>query len=374
MIRILKKHYIAIIPAIILGILMVLPFFYFRAKLADNFKGILPEIVNDENFYYARIKDVVDGHPFLSNAYLYEHKSGLPQQVFLAEYLLAQPIKLFNLNINTAHLIYNFLFPVIAFILIYLALYLISKSRFWAIIFSLFLFFGLYLIDFIRPVSPQFNFIFWLTQFIFLWLLISERKNKWFWLSVINFGGLFYIYPYYWTFYLIFFAVFIALNFINSKYFHNWNYGSKIFFMVKVNPRKINNPDRMKYLDLLWTSIAAFKSRDEVKNFFKDLLSESESIMLSRRIMIAKYLLEGLTYDEIKARLKVGDGNIAKVHSWLVSGFGGYEKAIQEFNKALDKRGINKVPSPPLSFEWLRKKYPLHFLLFNLFLDKKSNK
>ena len=144
--------------------------------------------------------------------------------------------------------------------------------------------------------------------------------------------------------------------------------------MVKVNPRKITNSDRMKYLDLLWTSIAALKSRDEVKNFFKDLLSESESIMLSRRIMIAKYLLEGLTYDEIKVRLKVGDGNIAKVHDWLVSGLGGYEKAIKEFNKTLDKRGINKIPSPPFSFDWLRKKYPLHFLLFNLFLDKKSEK
>ncbi len=144
--------------------------------------------------------------------------------------------------------------------------------------------------------------------------------------------------------------------------------------MVKVNPRRITNTDRMKYLDLLWTSIATLKSRDEVKNFFKDLLSESESIMLSRRIMIAKYLLEGLTYDEIKVRLKVGDGNIAKIHDWLVSGFGGYEKAIKEFNKALDKRGINKAPSPPLSFDWLKKKYPLHFLLFNLFLDSKSDR
>lgn len=144
--------------------------------------------------------------------------------------------------------------------------------------------------------------------------------------------------------------------------------------MVKVNPRKIANSDRMKYLDLLWTSIAALKSRDEVKNFFKDLLSESESIMLSRRIMIAKHLLEGLTYDEIKVRLKVGDGNIAKVHDWLVSGFGGYEKAIKEFDKALDKRVINKIPFQPFSFDWLRKKYPLHFLLFNLFLDKKPDK
>jgi uncharacterized protein YerC len=143
--------------------------------------------------------------------------------------------------------------------------------------------------------------------------------------------------------------------------------------MVKVNPKKVNNLDRMKYLDLLWTSIAGLKSREETKNFFKDLLSESEAIMLSRRIMIAKYLLENLTYDEIKARMRVGDNNIAKVHSWLISGFGGYEKAIKEFNKALDKRGVNKIPAMPYSFEWLRKKYPLHFLLFNLFLDK-SNK
>ena len=142
--------------------------------------------------------------------------------------------------------------------------------------------------------------------------------------------------------------------------------------MTKVNPRRINNLDRMKYLDLLWTSIATFKSRDEVKNFFKDLLSESEAIMLSRRIMIAKYLLEGMTYEEIRVRMKVGYYNIARVHSWLISGFGGYEKAIKEFNKALDKRGVNKIPVRPFSFEWLRKKYPLHFLLFNLLLDKKS--
>ncbi|MBI2446589.1 MAG: hypothetical protein HYV51_02080 [Parcubacteria group bacterium] len=142
--------------------------------------------------------------------------------------------------------------------------------------------------------------------------------------------------------------------------------------MAKINPRKINSLDRMKYLDLLWTSIAAFKSRDEVKNFFKDLLSESEAIMLSRRIMIAKYLLEGMTYEEIRVRIKAGYDNIAKVHSWLIRGFGGYEKAIREFNKVLDKRGVNKILPRPLSFEWLRKKYPLHFLLFNLFLDKKS--
>ena len=142
--------------------------------------------------------------------------------------------------------------------------------------------------------------------------------------------------------------------------------------MAKINPRKINNLDRMNYLDLLWTSIAGLKTRDEVKNFFKDLLSESEAIMLSRRLKIAQCLLEGMGYDDIKARLRVGDGNIAKVHNWLISGFGGYEKAIKAFTAALDKRGVNKIPVRPFSFEWLRKKYPMHFFLFNLLLDKEK--
>ncbi|MDO8676878.1 MAG: hypothetical protein Q7K16_04535 [Candidatus Azambacteria bacterium] len=213
----IKYHCAAIIIALILGVLMILPFFYFHIKLGNNFKGIFPEIVNDENFYYARIKDIVDGHSFLSNAYLAEHKEGLPQQLFLAEWFLAQLLKLFGLGINAAHLIYNFILPIVGFLLAYIAFYLILRKRFFSLGFCLFLFFGLFLTAFIRPVSPQFNFIFWLTQFIFLWLFIMEQRRKWIWLLAINFGLLFYVYPYYWTFYLIFFCVLAVLYFWKGR-------------------------------------------------------------------------------------------------------------------------------------------------------------
>lgn len=228
----IKKHYPAIIFAFILGALMVLPYFYFQTKLGSNFQGIWPAIADDETFYLARIKDIIDGHSFLSNAYLAEHKGGPPQQLFLAEWLLAQPLKLFDININTGHLAYNFLLPAIAFLLTYIALSFISGPQLWSLTLSAFLFFGLYLVDFLRPVSPQFNFIFWLTQFIFLWLLVNSQNNpnlriypnstnnirsirmfisRFGLLSAnaLNFGFLFYIYPYYWTFYLIFFGLLI---------------------------------------------------------------------------------------------------------------------------------------------------------------------
>lgn len=51
--------------------------------------------------------------------------------------------------------------------------------------------------------------------------------------------------------------------------------------MLIVNPCFINSDDKMKYLDLLWMSITELQSREEVKNFFKDMLSESEAVMLT---------------------------------------------------------------------------------------------
>lgn len=149
----------------------------------------------------------------------------------------------------------------------------------------------------------------------------------------------------------------------------------------RFNPRDINSKQRMELLDLLWTSIAELEDREGVKNFFKDLLSESEALMLARRILIAKKLLEGYGYGEIMKDLKVGKSTIANVHRWLISGFGGYEKALKNFDKAikgrLDKiekaKEIDRKTSVMAgSFTSLRRKYPLHFLLLNLILDRKK--
>lgn len=147
--------------------------------------------------------------------------------------------------------------------------------------------------------------------------------------------------------------------------------------MAKVNPRTLDSKSKMKYLDLLWTSIAQLETRDEVKQFFKDLLSESEGIMLARRIEIAKRLLGGESYDNITRELGVGKDTIGRVQRWLVSGFGGYEKAINGFKKELEhrfdkSRAIDK--KEPYSFGWIKQKYPLQFLLFNLLSDNKDSK
>lgn len=144
---------------------------------------------------------------------------------------------------------------------------------------------------------------------------------------------------------------------------------------MKVRPRKVNKKDKIRYLDALYTAMAFLKSREEIKKFLRDLLTESERIMIGRRIIIAQRLLEDKTYDEIKKEIGVGVDTIMRVHRWLSDGSDGYEKAIKELNKILDsrKKVYNREIYEPGSFKWLKRRYPLHFLLFNLFdeLNKK---
>ena len=128
--------------------------------------------------------------------------------------------------------------------------------------------------------------------------------------------------------------------------------------------------DRQKILKEFWTTIALLESDEEIKNFFKDLLSESEAFMLARRLLIARRISSGHSYDEIQEELHTSPTTIASVHAWFDGGFGGYAGGIAKLKKELerqsqiaDKREQARNPS---SFESIKKKYPLHFLLFNV--------
>jgi len=140
--------------------------------------------------------------------------------------------------------------------------------------------------------------------------------------------------------------------------------------MPRAQPQLFSKEERTKILDELWTIIALLESKEEVKNFFKDLLSETEALMLARRIRIAKLLLSGASYDEIRQKLGVGDATIAQVHRWLQGGFGGYQNLLPRLEKELERRTIvqskNREAKIPFTSEWLKRRYPLHFFLVNL--------
>jgi len=139
---------------------------------------------------------------------------------------------------------------------------------------------------------------------------------------------------------------------------------------MKVKPHTLSSREKMRTLDALYTSAGALKGRDAMKHFLRDLLTESERIMLGRRILIAQMLLSGHNCEDIAQKLKVGYDTVYRVEHWLSDQMPGYENAVIEMNKEFEKREEqSRIGRMYADQTWagviarLKKKYPLHFLL-----------
>ena len=68
-----KKIYLGTMFAVVL-LISLIPVFHVASLAGSSWKGIVPEYIEDSSYYYARLNDVVRGHPFIGNPYFIEHK------------------------------------------------------------------------------------------------------------------------------------------------------------------------------------------------------------------------------------------------------------------------------------------------------------
>lgn len=130
---------------------------------------------------------------------------------------------------------------------------------------------------------------------------------------------------------------------------------------MKKQIKDLSKEERIKTLDALYTATSSLDTRAQMKAFLRDLLTESERIMLGRRILIAQKLLEGKGWRSIAEEMEVGADTVYRVQQWLLDAFPGYETAIAEMEQAMKSREKKST------LDRLKKKYPLHFLLFNIY-------
>lgn len=136
---------------------------------------------------------------------------------------------------------------------------------------------------------------------------------------------------------------------------------------MKIRARELSDQERIEILDALYTAASSVKGRNAVKLFLRDLLTESERIMLGRRILIARKLIAGHKYDSIEEHLRVGRDTIWRVQRWLLDQMPGYEQAIKGMEKEFEnrrKKSDDKYLYATSALYRLKKKYPMHFLLF----------
>ena len=134
---------------------------------------------------------------------------------------------------------------------------------------------------------------------------------------------------------------------------------------MKVKAQRLTNMERIKTLDALYTAAGTVRGREAMNLFLRDLLTESERIMLGRRILIARQLLEGKTYDAIATSMGVGTDTVGRIQKWLSDQMPGYERAIEEMEKEFAKREKKKLYAAS-ALARLKMKYPGHYLLFPL--------
>ena len=118
---------------------------------------------------------------------------------------------------------------------------------------------------------------------------------------------------------------------------------------------KLNKQNRTDLFIKLAKALALLHSPTEMAQLLRDLLSETEVLMLARRLQIAELLVDGLTYDQIRSKLKVGFTTIAKVQTWLDLYGEGYRTIINRSEKKKPTNSSNE------NFSILKKKYPMYF-------------
>ncbi len=138
---------------------------------------------------------------------------------------------------------------------------------------------------------------------------------------------------------------------------------------MKINSEKLKKETREKFLDILYAALDHAKSQNGVKSFISDILTESEKIMLGRRILIAKRLLEKQSYPQIVREVGVGFDTIYKVKKWLGGRHQGYKKVVEKFDRIIRSKKLKsgfRDYYPSGSFADLKRRYKSYYWLSNL--------
>lgn len=221
----LRRHWIAIMSAAIVGIIVIAPHLRW---------SIYPMGSDAESHYLARIQEVYDGNgwgnPFLNDARSTEYSPYLS----FAEYILAYPGKTLGISTPKMNLVYKALLPAIIFLLIYALFLKFRNDRAWGIFaglcvvlgYQVFTLHGLLdlgsgsnqFILYSRPVNPQLSSIFLFAYLLIAYSVFRQYRRRDMIILAALFGLSFYIYFYLWTWLLMLQGVLVALALFRKRF------------------------------------------------------------------------------------------------------------------------------------------------------------
>ena len=103
--------------------------------------------------------------------------------------------------------------------------------------------------------------------------------------------------------------------------------------MTHVSRKKLDNKVLTKILDFLVISLADIKNQEEMSGFLGSFFTETERLMLAKRLGIAYLLSEGLSEDRICEVLSIGKPTVSRIKLWMKTDGKGYEIALKALRK-----------------------------------------
>lgn len=122
----------------------------------------------------------------------------------------------------------------------------------------------------------------------------------------------------------------------------------------------ISVSERTKLLEEFCEAITVLRGPQEIMNFLVDLLTKQELVMLTRRLKIAKFLIEGKGYQDIEGILKVAPTTIAKVNQWLEESGEGF-RIVTERTKKEKPKPLGNWDIAMGEWRRFRRRYPSMF-------------
>lgn len=246
----INQHYLAIILAVIVGFLMILPQIIFMIQTGDDYAGINILATDSEIHYLARFQEIDEGDWGWDTVFLTFNKKEAYQRPHFGQVLMYSFGQLFFLSPVQINLLTKFILPAILFLLIYFFVLSFTKDKrialsapagvmLWHGISSLseiknFLANNLVIPKpsiFSRPVIPILGIIFLFAFFYVFYLYIRQGKKIYPWLAGIFLGFSLYIYFFTWSFLIVFIGV-AGLWFLFKKDWHNFKKILKVIFLA----------------------------------------------------------------------------------------------------------------------------------------------
>ncbi len=126
--------------------------------------------------------------------------------------------------------------------------------------------------------------------------------------------------------------------------------------MSQVSKKYLSDKVYARMFEIFVSSIISVNKKDKAEKFLNDLLTNTEKIMLAKRLSIAFLILKGYDYEDIKYLLKVSTSTVWNIKHWLEKHGEGYKTILKEFMKQEDsKRSIENF------FDFLEDLFPLSY-------------